>query len=302
MALLDRYIQAVQQHLPVTRRDDAGRELRELLEDQIATKSNNKGSSLTEKELSTLLKAHGHPYQVANAMLGKRGLISPDAFPLYKRTLINGSALFFMILTLWYLLEIALGNRTIGVEWIADLIKTTVLSLLVGFSGVTLAFHYLGDWFNQRELLWSFNPQRLPAIGAPWVEIKLPQCIGQILFNIAVLFFLSNSSSLHASTNSTGWQVSDIAFYIQIPMFLTVCLHVFNLLQPVWTKAKLWLSAELMVVTGGLLASIIFVDNPFGFGNDSLLHTAIPAMMGLSMIGLAGWQVKRALSGLVSRY
>lgn len=300
MALLDRYIQAVQRHLPVTQRDDAGRELRELLNEQIATKESNKGSSLTDKELENLLKAHGHPYQVAHAIIGKRGLISPNAFPLYKRALVNGSALFFMIFTLWSLLNIALGNRTIGMPWLVDLLTNTALSLLVGFAGITGIFHYLGDWLAKREFLWSFNPKRLPAIDAPWVEIKLPQCVGQIVINIAVLFFLASSTDSLITGNITdGWQIRDIAYYIQIPMFITVCLHVINVLQPIWTKVKLLISAMLALASGGLLTSIIFVNNPFGLGND-VIHIIPPMMVGVSMLGLAIWQIKRAFSGLKS--
>lgn len=303
MALLDRYIQAVQQHLPVTRRDDASKELRALLEEQIELKEQNKGQSLTHNELSALLRAHGHPYQVAHAILGNRSFISAEAFPLYKRALVNGSALFFMLFTLWYLLDIALGHRTIGVEWLQDLIKNTGLSLLIGFAGITGVFHYLGDWLAQRKLLWSFDPQRLPAIDARWVEIKLPQCIGQIVINIAILFFLASSmNSLQPEAASTGWQVRDIAYYIQIPMFLTVCLHVFNLLQPVWTQVKLWFSTILMLSSGGLLASIALVANPFGVANPDITQIAAPVMIGASMLLLAGWQVKRAMSGLVSRF
>lgn len=301
MALLDRYIQAVQQHLPVARREDAGRELRELLEEQISLKAENKGSSLSEKELSRLLQAHGHPYQVAHAIMGERGLISPEAFPLYKRTLIKGSALFFMLMTLWYTLDIALGKRVIGVDWVIALITHSTLALLVGFTLITGVFHYLGNWLTQREMLWSFNPQRLPAINAPWVEIKTSQSIAQIVLNMGLLFFLANNNNGFLSDpNQLGWQISDITYYLQIPMFFTVCLHVINLLQPVWTQIKLLCFAVISLSAAGLLMSSALVPNPFGQAG-SYIWLLTPTMIGISALVFMSILIKRAFSGLVSR-
>ena len=65
MDLLDRYLDAVQRHLPWDRQDDILAELRANLESQLEDKEEELGRPLTKEEAEAWLKKIGPPIQVA---------------------------------------------------------------------------------------------------------------------------------------------------------------------------------------------------------------------------------------------
>jgi hypothetical protein len=87
MDLLERYLQAVGEHLPARGRMDTLAELRANLESQIEGREEELGRPLTEAEVAQVLEAHGMPVMVAARYGPQQFLIGPGLFPFYWYTL-----------------------------------------------------------------------------------------------------------------------------------------------------------------------------------------------------------------------
>jgi hypothetical protein len=87
MDLLERYLQAVGEHLPARTKADTLAELRENLLAQMEGQEEELGRPLTQAEVAAVLERHGQPMLVAARYLPQRYLIGPGLFPIYWFTL-----------------------------------------------------------------------------------------------------------------------------------------------------------------------------------------------------------------------
>ena len=87
MELLERYLQAVGEHLPARGRADTLAELRANLEAEIEGREEELGRPLTGAEVAQVLEAHGMPVLVAARYGPQHFLVGPQLFPLYWYTL-----------------------------------------------------------------------------------------------------------------------------------------------------------------------------------------------------------------------
>ena len=87
MDLLERYLQAVGEHLPAKDRADVLAELRANLTEQIEAREEELHRPLTEDEAAEILRSHGHPSVVAARYQPRRSLIGPEVFPYYWFTI-----------------------------------------------------------------------------------------------------------------------------------------------------------------------------------------------------------------------
>lgn len=87
MNLLERYLNAVAEHLPARNRADMLAELRANLESEIEGREGELGRVLTEAEVAQVLEAHGMPVLVAARYGPQQFLIGPGLFPFYWYTL-----------------------------------------------------------------------------------------------------------------------------------------------------------------------------------------------------------------------
>ena len=85
--LLERYLQAVGEYLPMMSKADTLAELRANLLDQMEAREDELGRELTQDDMAALLRAHGKPELVALRYLPQRSLIGPTIFPFYVYTL-----------------------------------------------------------------------------------------------------------------------------------------------------------------------------------------------------------------------
>jgi hypothetical protein len=90
MDLLERYLQAVGQHLAAGTREDVLAELRVNLLAEMDARAEEMERPLTESEEAAILKAHGRPMLVAARYLPQHYLIGPAVFPFYLLTLRKG--------------------------------------------------------------------------------------------------------------------------------------------------------------------------------------------------------------------
>src|SRR6476659_3808761 len=96
MALVDRYLHAVEFWLPKEQQKDILAELGDDIRSQIEEKEHEAGRKLTDPEIEALLKQRGSPFRVASRYLPQRYLIGPAFFPLY--TLVLRAILLFYLL------------------------------------------------------------------------------------------------------------------------------------------------------------------------------------------------------------
>src|SRR5215475_4202008 len=87
MDLLERYLQAVGEHLPANGRADTLAELRANLEAEIEAREDAVNRPLTEDEVAQVLEQHGMPVMVAARYGPQHFLIGPTLFPFYWYTL-----------------------------------------------------------------------------------------------------------------------------------------------------------------------------------------------------------------------
>ncbi|HEV7138732.1 MAG TPA: hypothetical protein VGN43_18995 [Steroidobacteraceae bacterium] len=93
MELLERYLQAVGEHLPAKSRQDTIAELRANLLAEMEGRQEEQGRPLAEDEAAKILEAHGMPIMVAARYRPQHSLISPAMFPIYWYTLKKSSPL-----------------------------------------------------------------------------------------------------------------------------------------------------------------------------------------------------------------
>ena len=82
MELLERYLQAVGQYLPVRTKADTLAELRANLMAQMEGREEELGRGLTQAEVASVLEKHGRPVLVAARYLPQQYLIGPAWFPI----------------------------------------------------------------------------------------------------------------------------------------------------------------------------------------------------------------------------
>ena len=87
MELLERYLQAVGEHLPAKGRQDVLAELRANLLSEIEEREDGAGRPLNDAELGAVLESHGMPVIVAARYRPQHALIGPAMFPIYWYTL-----------------------------------------------------------------------------------------------------------------------------------------------------------------------------------------------------------------------
>jgi hypothetical protein len=169
MDLLERYLQAVRTHLPVSQQDDILKELGENLRTQIAEKESELGRGVNEEELAAIITKQGHPLFAAMRYRQKRQLIGSTLFPVY-----------------WFVMKIILALVVLGYAVSALVLMAQGKSLLevigavFSYAGaalptlvvVTIIFAVLDVSNSKFRLLeratkeWNekFNPLRLPAL------------------------------------------------------------------------------------------------------------------------------------------
>lgn len=159
--LIDRYLAAVAANLAKKDRGDIVAELRDVLTMKIEAREEELGRPLDRREVEALLKAFGHPLEVAGRYGKAQHLIGPAVYPFYvfalKATLLIVAALY---IAAWFL-DLALGGR------IETLRGELVPTLMIAFAAVTLTAAAIDRYGKADKLLRNWKPSQLPMLGAP---------------------------------------------------------------------------------------------------------------------------------------
>ena len=168
MDLLERYLQAVGQHLPAKTKADTLAELRENLLAQIEAREEELGRPLTDSGLAAILEAHGRPVLVAAQYQPRQYLIGPGLFPIYALTM--KKSLPWMVLAYAAAQAVSFlfqrGSFDAGAA-----VGHLPFALLTFWGCVTLAFAAFefaqGRYFAEIKVSSRWNPNDLPPLAVP---------------------------------------------------------------------------------------------------------------------------------------
>ncbi|MBV8489865.1 MAG: hypothetical protein JO199_04980 [Candidatus Eremiobacteraeota bacterium] len=190
MTTIDRYLAAVQQHLPESLEDrqDVVDELADAIHSDLEDRQAMLGRALSDDEISHFIKGFGHPRSVAARYSKQHGLIDPDLFPLYVDVLTRVLS-FAIPAELLIFTAVAVATRNAAFFW--DGLGTAWQSLLIISVVVTILF---AVFERQPEY-----EHRLGMLGCDWDPRNLPASYPQRPANTrfsGFADFLANSIAL----------------------------------------------------------------------------------------------------------
>jgi len=221
--LLDRYIHSVKMLLPPDKMDDIGAEIRSNLQSLVDDEALRLGRELSLKEVSAILKQHGHPARVGIRYREQpvRGLISPELFPLYWFTL---RAIFAVWVVIRLIVAVFVFQGTTPAGTI--LLRLGRDILLAGFfipAGVTLLFavwEYLESKYRYSE---RWKPESLPPIP-PSIPQRRSRPVVQIIGGIVWLIFWAMALFLPGLSWVWGgrgiFSPSETVYAMRLPLWL----------------------------------------------------------------------------------
>ncbi len=166
MTTIDRYLAAVQQHLPesLDDRQEVVDELADAIQSDLEDRQMLLGRALTDDEVAQFIKGFGHPRSVAAHYAKQHGLIDPEIFPFYVDTL-TAVLSFAIPAELLVFTAIAIATRNMARFW--DGLGTAWQSLLLIAAIVTIifaVFERLPDYEHRLRLLGrDWDARSLPA-------------------------------------------------------------------------------------------------------------------------------------------
>jgi len=193
MELFDRYLKCVGALLPSAHKADILEELSDDIHSQAEEKEAELGRPLFIEEQSAILKAEGHPLQVAMRYrnLNQRQLISPLLFPAYWFAL---KVIFVIVCVSQFVVSTIVVLSGGDAHQIVDTFLNIPRGFIPVFAWVTIAFavfDYLQakmGWIEQWSSKW--NPADLPAIRADRPAPKPLHKIFQIVMSVGFLLYL----------------------------------------------------------------------------------------------------------------
>ncbi len=159
MVLLERYLHAVEGHLPARSRGDIITELREDLRAQFEDRAVALGRPLSEDEQAALLRPYGRPLLMAARYWPQRHLIGPCVFPFYLTTLKLALAVALLVHVV-VVFGLAIAGRPLG-DAAASLFNYPGAAVTI-FLWVTVAFAVFELVMGQVRIGEDWDPRKLP--------------------------------------------------------------------------------------------------------------------------------------------
>ncbi len=264
MQIVDRYLQSVKNCLPRAQADDIIKELSENISSQLEDKEGELGRPLTDAEVETILKQHGHPLLVAsryrqeqrNVSFGGQ-IIGPALFPFYIRVLKFNLGLTSVILLVIFTALFASGQP------VGTFPQVFVYQLLIQFAIVTLIFWLMDKHFTRFPDSWDPRKPygvRHPALTMSEDGPRIPRAkpISQIIALLVALFWLravQHSQFLIFGPAAAFLSLSPAWGQLYFPIVALILLGIIhagiNLIRPDWVRFH-WLMRA-VTRAGGLV-------------------------------------------------
>jgi hypothetical protein len=286
MDLLERYLQAVGQHLPPETRDDMLAELRVNLLAEMDARAEELERPLTESEIAAVLQAHGRPILVAARYLPQRYLIGPAVFPIYLFTL-HKAAPFVVLIYFVARASTIIFSENPGGLWgnIARSFVQLIPVLLLFWAAMTMTFAILE--FAKTQLgeskSWdAWDPSSLPPLTRPKKEKSLASRIADLVVHCLWMlyvfaiprypFMVIGPGVLLLKKLSAGfapiWHLFYVSLIVLLLAQLAIKLTALTRRADRWIAPLEFLTKLLGVVTTGLLAFTRVYFVPIGPAAD----------------------------------
>lgn len=244
MDIVQRYIAAVQRQLPEQKQQEIGRELEANILDQLEAIAAEKQQPLTEADIAVVLKAMGHPQQVAQQFVPPTPLISQYDLPVYFHTL-------YMVLGVLFVLQVMGAtinwvNSDIGLLlYLKSIASGFIQDGCFAFTAITMAFMLKSAQHSAQEPVQYLNwqPQKLPAISAKWQHISLQDIFTDLAtyaFLLVVIWY-----PLGNAVEPKIWLTASARELLQwcSPIVVAgMALSLWQLKQRFWDCTLLWLN------------------------------------------------------------
>ncbi len=261
MNLVARYIEAVKNELPVQNRDDIAKELQSSLEDELEALSEKEGQ-LSQAQVAAFLEQRGHPVQVASHYWKRRSLINEAVYPLYTQALILFCSIYLALGILLQFQEFLAVRDWSGFRKLPELLVDLFSSITFTVVGITLVFHFFGDEIAMQKWFWHFKAQKLPDVNSQSAYISRASTISHVASNLFALTFLTFGAVTFRNLNITvDW--TPISGWLEVLRYLLIAdlgLNLLHLMQPYWTRTKLW--ANILLSVGMVLCLTMIITTP----------------------------------------
>jgi hypothetical protein len=310
MELIDRYIYAVGQALPESRRDEITRELRANILDKLEAIAEEHGREPSAAEVAAVLKALGHPQKVAGSFSATQQLVSAELFPVYKRALHYGLILVFILA----LIQFGVHLLNSGNLAVSNFLYEIVQKGLIMFASVTGVFYLLSNPAGGKPYFDPYKcwaPEKLPPVTRSWQRIS--PCEQSVNFTGDLFALLLLNYALWMPSSQLAGLIIAFAEPVQqwIPILsaiivVSLILGLWKLIYQYWTAATLVLQAVInfaSAVTLLLISRIhpVVVDISSTQEHMEILQIVNNKVIGIGLfwVGIwlmfmAGWSLYRA--------
>lgn len=229
MILVDKYIVAVGQKLPIKGREEIKRELHSGILDTIEERF---GDNPTEENIQEVLKEFGSPREVAERYLGNSELIDKGLKDIYLLIL----KIVLFALTVSFSVLFILGLFTDGTQgWVKSVFMVPVNVFSTWFTSVgviTIIFMAITRGINCDELKDEWDIKELEEINLDnWVESKAESIFG-IVFSLLFIFIInimpelitSMENLFEKSTMILGHRIDIEVFKSFVPLLTLITL------------------------------------------------------------------------------
>lgn len=265
MKLIDRYMHAVAQALPESRREEITRELKANILDKLEAFAEEKGREPNDEEISAVLKELGHPQKVAGSFLTGQQLVSTELFPIYKQALHYGLILVF-ILALIQMGTHLLNSGNLAIDnFFYELIHKT----LIMFASVTGVFYLLSNPVGGKQYFdpyqcWS--PEKLPPATRSWQRISTFEQSVEFAADIFFLLMLNHTLwmsaiQLQELTITFAEPVTKWIPIMSAILITSLILGIWKLIYRYWTVTLLILDA-IIYFSSAIILLVVSRINP----------------------------------------
>ncbi len=247
--MIDRYLAAVSDILPVKMRKDTVTEIRSLIQDALDDRSKAEGREPDDEMMAEVLKQFGPPEKIVAPYLPEKYLIGPRLFPTFILVIKIALPIVAVLSLVGFWIGLNPASQITGQELITHLAESfgNALSTIVqAFANIVLIFAIL-QWvvpefrLPARDKEW--DPHTLRAISQP-DKIKPGELIIEIFFILAGLIifnFYFDRVGIYNNTNGV-WTFTPIlttAFKAYIPWLnllwvLTIIMDAILLRRGTW--------------------------------------------------------------------
>ena len=291
--LVDRYLAAVSDLLPVRLRKDTVTEIRSLIQDALDDRSKTEGKVPDDDMMAAVLKEFGSPEKIVAPYLPEKYLIGPRLYPtfiLVLQIVLPIIAVVMLVISWWGVGQVATMTTSKFFTELANSLASTLSTVVQAFGNIVLIFAIL-QWtvpeFKTMVKEKEWDPHSLKAINRP-NKIKRGDLIAEVVFTFIALIILNfyfDRVGIYNNINGQ-WTFTPIlteTFKAYIPWLsmlwiLTILLDILVLRKGAWQTGTRWFSILVSALNIAIVVSLM--------GNISLLYTLEGAMGYWGAIGI----------------